>query len=111
MRIDNSRGISIARDFRARSNHERTSRTAERIPAERSLVPLSNVVTGENHRSREPRTLATFVTQLIAKEQDALHTRLRNRAEPAEVMKAYRRMLNLSGVPNRYTKQGLARPL
>lgn len=102
MRIDNRSGISIARDFRARPNHERTPQTAEQIPAERSLVPVRNVVTGEYRPVREPRTLATFVAQLIAKEQDALHTRQRNRAEPAEAVQAYRKMLNLSGVPNRY---------
>ena len=102
MRIDNSRGISIARDFRARPNRDRAPQTAEQIPAGRSLVPLNNMVTGKNHLSREVRTLATFVAQLIAKEQDALHTRQRNRAEPAEAVRAYRNMLNLSGVPNRY---------
>jgi hypothetical protein len=102
MRIDNRGGISIARDFRARPNRDRTPQTAEQIPAERSLVPVKNVVTGENRYVREPRTLAVFVTQLIAKERDALHTRQRNRAEPAEAVEAYRRMLNLSGVPNRY---------
>lgn len=103
MRIDNSRGISIATDFRA--GHNRSNRPApqpEQLPPEKSLVPAKNAVTAENRYTREPRTLAAFVTQLIAKEQDALHTRQRNRAEPAEAVKAYRKMLNLSGVPNRY---------
>lgn len=102
MRIDNRGGISIAADFRAGRNRSYLPQTAEQIPAERSLVPVRNVVTDEYRPSREPRTLATFVTQLIAKEQDALHTRQRNRAEPAEAVQAYRRMLNLGGVPNRY---------
>lgn len=102
MRIDNRGGISVARDFRAHPSRDRTPQAAEQIPAERSLVPVRNVVTGEYRPVREPRTLATFVTQLIAKEQDALHTRQRNRAEPAEAVRAYQKMLNLSGVPNRY---------
>jgi hypothetical protein len=102
MRIDNRGGISVAADFKANRNRSHLPQTAEQIPAERSLVPVRNVVTGEHRPVREPRTLATFVAQLIAKEQDALHTRQRNRAEPAEAVKAYRKMLDLSGVPNRY---------
>jgi hypothetical protein len=51
---------------------------------------------------RQPRTLATFVTQLIAKSQDAPHLRERRRADPAEAADAYRKMMNIGGVPNRY---------
>lgn len=102
MRIDNSRGISIAADLKANRNRSYLPQIAERIPAERSLVPVKNVVTAEKHLAHEPRTLAAFVAQLIAKEQDAPHTRQRNRAEPAEAAQTYRKILNLSGVPNRY---------
>jgi hypothetical protein len=102
MRIDNSRGISIAAVFRAGHNRKDSKPQTEQLPPDKSLIPLKNIVTAESRCGREPRTLATFVAQLIAKEQDALHTRQRNRAEPAEAVKAYRRMLNLSGVPNRY---------
>lgn len=99
MRIDSSRGAAVAPEFRARRDREHPPQTAERIPPGRSLVPLKNVVTGEH---RPIRALATFVTQLIAREQHAAPTRVRNRAEPAEAAQAYRRMLNLSGTPKRY---------
>jgi hypothetical protein len=46
--------------------------------------------------------LAAFVTQLIAKSQDAPHLRERRRADPAEAVSAYGKMLNLSGVPKRH---------
>lgn len=93
MRIGDGHGISISRDFHREEPGETTGT---------SLVPLDPASPQMGNRYRQPRTLATFVTQLIAKAQDAPHLRERRRAEPAEAMNAYGKMLNLSGVPNRY---------
>jgi hypothetical protein len=92
MRVDNSRGITIAKNYRRE----------ELAPAGTSLVPVEPAAPVESRQYRMPRTLATFVTQLIAKEQDALHTRVRCRAEPTEGAESYRKMLNIGGIPNRY---------
>ena len=93
MRIGDGHRISISRDFQ-REEPGKTTGT--------SLVPLDPASLQMGNRYRQPRTLATFVTQLIAKAQDAPHLRERRRAEPAEAMNAYEKMLNLRGVPDRY---------
>jgi hypothetical protein len=96
MRIDSSRGISVAPEFRARNRDPKP----EPLAPANSLVPLETTV---NARSARPvRTLAAYVAQLIAREQHAGHMRVRNRAEPAEAAEAYQKMLNLSGTPKRY---------
>jgi hypothetical protein len=92
MRIDSNRGIAIAKDYR-RENSPATGT---------NLVPVGGTSPNESRQYRTLRTLATFVTQLIAKEQNAPHTRVRCRTEPAEGAESYRKMLNLGGVPNRY---------
>jgi hypothetical protein len=97
MRIDNNRGIALAGNFR-RESKSLTGREAKGT----SLVPLASSVPQDGYQPRPARTLATFVTQLIAKSQDAPHLRERRRADPAEAADAYRKMMNLSGVPNRY---------
>ena len=97
MRIDASNGIAVA-DFRTSCKR----RELDHVLPGKSLVPVKSVVTAGSRRTRPVRSLATFVTQLIAKQQDAAHTRVRNRAQPAEAIQAYRKMLALSGVPNRY---------
>jgi hypothetical protein len=94
MRIESNRGIAITRDYRREASTEQGTGT--------SLVPVGNTAPRESRQYRTPRTLATFVTQLIAKEQHAAHTRIRCRAEPAEAAEAYRKMLKIGGVPNRY---------
>lgn len=98
MRVDNSRGITIAKDYR----REEPSRQGKTPATGTSLVPVGNTAPNESRHSRAPRTLATFVTQLIAKEQNAPHTRVRCRIEPSEGAQSYRKMLNIGGVPNRY---------
>ena len=94
MRIDNNRGIAIAKDYRRETAAEQRTGT--------SLVPVGNMAPSESRPARTPRTLATFVTQLIAKEQNAPHTRVRCRTEPSEGAQSYRKMLNIGGVPNGY---------
>lgn len=96
MRIDSNRGIALAGNFR------RETPLDERKATGTSLVPLAPSVPQENYPPRPTRTLATFVTQLIAKSQDAPHLRERRRADPAEAADAYRKMMNIGGVPNRY---------
>jgi hypothetical protein len=96
MRIGDGHGISVSRQFK----HERPDEPAK--TAGTALVPLDSANRHEGTRYRQPRTLATFVTQLIAKSQDAPHLRERRRADPAEAANAYGKMLNLSGVPNRH---------
>jgi hypothetical protein len=96
MRIGDGHGISISRDFK----REEPKQPAETTGT--SLVPLDAAAAHESTRYRQPRTLATFVTQLIAKSQDAPHLRERRRADPAEAANAYGKILNLSGVPKRY---------
>ena len=93
MRVDNSRGISIAKDCHREGKTPSTGT---------SLVPAENTAPTESREPRAPRALATFVTQLIAREQNAPHTRARCRAEPLEGAQSYRKMLNIGGVPNRY---------
>lgn len=93
MRVDNSRGITIAKDYR---REEPSTATGT------SLVLVGNTAPNESRHSRAPRTLATFVTQLIAREQNAPHMRVRCRIEPSEGAQSYRKMLNIGGVPNRY---------
>ncbi|SRR5579885_1490851 len=105
MRIDANSRISLAAGFRASRDQEEL----DQVLPSKSLVPVESTSIAGNRRARPVRMLTEFVTQLIAKQQGAAHTRVRNRAEPAEAIQAYRKMLNLSGVPNRYTKQGLAR--
>lgn len=97
MRIDNNRGISLAGSFRRESRS-----LAERTPTGKDLVPLAPAASQAGEQSRPARTLAAFVAQLIAKSQDAPHLRERRRADPAEAAEAYRKMLNLGGVPNRH---------
>lgn len=98
MRIDNSRGITIAKDYR----REELSRQGKTPSTGTSLVPVGNTALAESREPRAPRALATFVTQLIAKEQNAPHTRVRCRTEPSEGAQSYRKMLDIGGVPNRY---------
>lgn len=100
MRIGDGHGISISRNFHHERQETRTETHAETTGT--SLVPLDVAAQHESTRYRQPRTLATFVTQLIAKSQDAPHLRERRRADPAEAANAYGKMLNLSGVPKRY---------
>jgi hypothetical protein len=99
MRIGSNRGIALAADFRA--SRDRGAPDTERLPPEKSLVPLRREA-AEAPPVQPARNLAAFVTQLIAKEQDALHLRARNRAEPAEAIEAYLRVLRLGGVPKRH---------
>lgn len=98
MRVDNSRGITIAKDYR----REEPSRQGKIPSTGTSLVPVRNTAPSESRHTRTPRALATFVTQLIAKEQNAPHTRVRCRADPSEGAQSYRKMLSINGVPNRY---------
>lgn len=98
MRIGDGRGISISRDF----HHGQENAKTPAEPAGTSLVPLDAAAAREGARHRQPRTLATFVTQLIAKSQDAPHLRERRRADPSVAAHTYGKMLNLSGVPKRY---------
>jgi hypothetical protein len=93
MRIGGSHGISISHDLHRREPAE---------TAGTSLVPLDCAPPHDGDRYRQPRTLATFVTQLIAKSQDAPHLRERRRADPSVAVNAYGKMLNLGGVPKRY---------
>ena len=95
MRIGDGHGISLSRDYR----HEQET---PEVTAGTALVPLDAAVPHEGTRYRQPRTLAAFVTQLIAKSQDAPHLRERRRADPAEAVSAYGKMLNLGGVPKRH---------
>lgn len=100
MRIGDSHGISVSRNF-----HRKQQGTQVKTPAQTagtSLVPLNTTASDESTHYCQPRTLATFVTQLIAKSQDAPHLRERRRADPAEAVNAYGRILNLAGVPKRY---------
>jgi hypothetical protein len=106
MRVDNSRGITIARDYRRKEPSSRDEATSTGT----SLVLVEYTAPAESRLFRTPRTLATFVTQLIAKEQDAPHTRVRCRTEPSEGAQSYRKMLEIGGVPNRYISGYLARP-
>lgn len=98
MRVDNSRGITIAKDYR----REEASRQGKTSATGTSLVRVGNTAPVESREPRAPRALATFVTQLIAKEQNAPHTRVRCRAAPSEGAQSYRKMLSINGVPNRY---------
>jgi len=93
MRIDSSRGIAIAKNYRREEPSPATGT---------SLIPVGKTAPVETRQYRTPRTLATFVTQLIAKEQHAPHMRVRCRIEPSEGAQSYRKMLNIGGVPNRY---------
>ena len=96
MRIGDGHGISVSRQF----NREQPDESAETTGT--ALVAVDSTSRHEGPRYRQPRTLATFVTQLIAKSQDAPHLRDRRRADPAEAMNAYGKMLNLGGVPKRH---------
>jgi hypothetical protein len=106
MRVDNSRGITIARDYRRKepSLRDETPSTGT------SLVTVEPTAPADSRRFRTSRTLATFVTQLIAREQNAPHLRVRCRTEPSEGAQSYRKMLDIGGVPNRYTSGYLALP-
>jgi hypothetical protein len=106
MRIDSSRGIAVAPEFRAR----RRDPKPEPLVRAKSLVATGDSVNANAEIVRSPRNSAAFIAQLIAREQHAEPTRVRNRAEPAEATQIYKKMLNLSGAPTRYTKRGLARP-
>jgi hypothetical protein len=98
MRIDANSRISLATGFRA--SHDRQE--PDQVLPGKNLVPVGSMVTAGNRHARPVRIPAEFVTQLIAKQQGAAHMRVRNRAEPAEAVQVYRKMLNLSGIPNRY---------
>lgn len=101
MRNDHSRGISIAADFHRKDGPAKDAGHGTGT----SLVPLAPAAPQQGDRYRQPRALATFVTQLIAKSQHAPHLRDRRRAAPGEAAAAYRNMLNISGVPKRYKTQ------
>jgi hypothetical protein len=92
MRIG-GQGISVSRDLQRREP-ERTAGT--------SLVALDAAAPQAGNRYRQTRTLAAFVTQLIAKSQDTPHLRDRRRADPSVAANAYGKMLNLGGVPKRH---------
>ena len=96
MRIGDGHGISVSGQF----NRERQDGPAKATGT--ALVPVDSTNWHEGMRYRQPRTLATFVTQLIAKSQDAPHLRERRRADPLVAANAYGKMLNLSGVPKRH---------
>lgn len=108
MRIGSHRGVTIAGSFRARTGHEQPAETrptrqaATKTATGTDLVPLAAAAPPESHAFRQPRTLAAFTAQLIARAQDAPHLRERRRADPAEAAGAYRKMLRIGGVPKRY---------
>jgi len=67
-----------------------------------NLVPPAAAPNPITDAYRSPRTLATFVNQLIAEPQDAPNMHFRHRIDPAAGAKISKDMSDIAGVPKRY---------